>query len=277
MSDSRENVLERPAPPADARLPYGPDPLHFGDLRLPSGPGPHPVVILVHGGFWRARFDLEYMGHAAAALSAAGTATWNVEYRRLGNDGGGWPGTLLDVARAADRLRTLAPQYGLDLARTIALGHSAGGHLALWLAARRRIPAGDPLHAPDPLPLSAVVPLAGVSDLRHAWELGLSQNVVRDFLGGSPAEVPTRYATASPAELLPLGVPQVLIHGTADEPVPYAISTRYRDRAAALGDDVRLVTVRGAGHFEIVDPTAPEWGVVRDAAQSLVVKNEPNL
>src|SRR5579872_5792979 len=138
MSTSRAYVLETAAPRADARLRYGPDPLHFGDLRLPGGTGPHPVVVMVHGGFWRARFNLEYAGHLCAALAALGIATWNVEYRRLGDTGGGWPGTLLDVAAAADHLRTLAAPYHLDLSRVVAMGHSAGGHLALWLAARRR-------------------------------------------------------------------------------------------------------------------------------------------
>ncbi len=263
---SRE-ILTRPAPSADRRLRYGPDPLHFGDLRLPAGSGPHPVVVVLHGGFWRAQVDLEYMGHACAALTAAGMATWNVEFRRIGHEGGGWPGTFQDVARATDHLRELASTYALDLARVVSLGHSAGGQLALWLAARPRIRSDDPLHSAAPLPLKAAISLAGVVDLRRAWTLQLSSNVVETFLGGAPHDVPERYASASPVELLPLHVPQVLIHGSDDQNVPYELSERYHAAAIACGDDVRLLTLPGAGHFEVVDPLSREWPVVLEAAQ----------
>src|SRR5579864_48582 len=142
-------ILDLPAPPADVRLPYGTDQFQFGDLRLPQSAGPHPVAIVVHGGFWRAQYGLEYAGHLCAALAHAGIATWNLEYRRIGNPGGAWPNTFLDVAQGADYLRVLAEKYPLDLKRVITAGHSAGGHLAVWLAARHRIPAGDPLAPSD--------------------------------------------------------------------------------------------------------------------------------
>ncbi len=255
-------VFEEPPPPADARIPYGPDPSQFGDLRLPAGAGPHPVVVVIHGGFWRARYDLEHAGHVCAALTAMGTATWSIEYRRLGNPGGGWPGTFHDVAAATDLLRELAPPHNLDLNRVVAVGHSAGGHLALWLAGRHRIPPGDPLHDPSPLPVRAAVSLAGVADLRRAWELRLSRGVVQEFMGGPPDRCPERYAIASPIELLPLGVPQTLIHGTRDENVPLEISERYYTEATLLGDEAKLVALPGAGHFELIDPQSQEWGVV---------------
>lgn len=267
---SRERILSAPPPRGGTRLPYGPDPLPYGDLRLPAGPGPHPVIVMLHGGFWRARFDLEYAGHPCAALTAAGAATWNVEYRRIGNPGGGWPGTLLDVALALDYLRELAPAYDLDLGRVVTMGHSAGGHLALWLAARGRIPAGATLHTPHPLPLRAAVALAGVADLRRAWELGLSKTVVQTFLGGTPDEVPERYAMASPAALLPLGVPQVLVHGTDDASVPFEIAERYYTAAVARGDEIQLVTLPGAGHFEVVDPDSREWPAVVGAVLAVL-------
>jgi len=153
-----EDILTLPAPPADARIAYGPDPLQFGDLRLPTaasggGDGPFPLVVLIHGGYWRNRYDLAYFGHAAAALTATGFATWNIEYRRVGDAGGGWPGTLLDVAAATDYARTLAATQPIDLDRVVALGHSAGGQLAAWLAARRRLapderPKADTLDEP---------------------------------------------------------------------------------------------------------------------------------
>jgi acetyl esterase/lipase len=270
MAAEGESVLERTPPPADMRLPYGQDALQFGDLRVPAGAGPHPVVVGIHGGFWRARYGLDYFGHACTALTAAGMATWNIEYRRLGNVGGGWPGTLMDVGRAVDYLRELGPQYGLDLARVVALGHSAGGHLALWAAGRRKLPRESALCAPHPLPLIGVVALAGVCDLRRAWELRLSDNVTEQLLGGTPEQVPERYAQASPAELLPLGVHHVLIHGTEDTNVPYGISADYAARASVVGDEVELVTLPGAGHFEIVDPQTPEWAVVQQAVLRLL-------
>jgi acetyl esterase/lipase len=264
------DILSLPAPPADLRLAYGPDPLQFGDLRLPAGAGPHPVAVVIHGGFWRAQYDLTHIGHLCAALTSAGVATWNVEYRRIGNPGGGWPGTFHDVARATDHLRELAPAHALDLERVVTLGHSAGGHLALWLAARHRIPAGDVLASPTPLPLHAAISLAGVSDLELAWELRLRDGIVRALLGGAPEEVPERYATASPVALLPLGVPQVLIHGTDDESVPFIMSERYQAKAAACGDAASLIALPGAGHFELIDPRSREWPEVQRAVLPLL-------
>ena len=189
------------------RIAYGNDPFQFGDLRVPGESGPHPIAIVIHGGFWRAKYDLEYIGPVCDALTAAGIATWNLEYRRLGNPGGGWPGTLDDVAAGADHLGSIGAQFNLDLNRVISVGHSAGGHLALWVAFRKKL-------------LTGAISLAGVVDLRRAWELHLSNNVVADFLGGSPDQVPDRYDFASPFEHLPLGIPQKLFHGTADESVP---------------------------------------------------------
>lgn len=267
---SRE-ILTRPAPPADTRIAYGPDPLHFGELRLPPGRGPHPVAIAIHGGFWRALFALDYMGHVCKALSEAGMATWNIEFRRIGNAGGGWPGTFQDVALAADYVRALAQAYPLDLARVIAIGHSAGGQLALWLAARQRIPLGHVLHSDAPLPLRAAVSLAGVNDLRRAWELKLSDTVVEQLMGVPPAADSVRYAYASPIEMLPIGVKQILIHGTHDNRVPYEISERYYQVAASKGDNCTLVTLSGAGHFEVVDPQAREWPLVLEAVQQNVL------
>jgi len=262
------DILELPAPAADARLPYGPERLHFGDLRLPETSGPHPVAVVLHGGFWRNRYGLDYMGHVCAALTAEGVATWNVEYRRIGDEGGGWPGTFLDVGLATDYLRDLAPTHDLDLRRVVTVGHSAGGHLALWLAGRHRIPAGDPLAARAPLPIRGVVSLAGVTDPQRAWELGLSDSVVETFMGGSPERHPERYATASPAELLPLGVAQVLVHGTADENVPFELSRDYQVAAVARGDEATLLALDAAGHFEPVDPRSEAWPLVAEVVLS---------
>jgi len=266
MSD----ILLRPAQPADQRIAYGSAQSQFGELRLPIGVGPHPLAIALHGGFWRARYDLAYFGHVCAALTAHGIATWNVEYRRLGEPGGGWPGTFLDVARAADYVRELAPTYNLDLGHVLSIGHSAGGHLALWLAGRHRIAPENPLYIPNPLRLHAAVSLSGVLDLARAEELGLSENVTRQFCGGTPTQVPERYAAASPIALLPLGLRQLLIHGCDDDSVPLQISERYERAAVAAGDPATLLTLPGAGHFELVDPESREWPAVLEAVLLLV-------
>lgn len=259
------DILELPPPPTAARLFYGDDPLQFGDLRLPDGPGPHPLAIFIHGGFWRAEYALDYFGHACATLAAEGIATWNIEYRRIGNPGGAWPGTFLDVANAADHVRALADDDPLDKDRIVAVGHSAGGHLALWLAGRNRIPAGDVLHIDNPLRLRAAISLGGVADLRQAWELGLGEGVARELVGGTPEEYPERFAATSPADLLPLGVPQILIHGELDVPVPFATCQDYAARAAASGDDVTFIGLPDTGHFEIVDPRSAQWQRVQGA------------
>ena len=265
-----EHILELPAPPPDERISFGEGAYQFGDLRLPGASGQRPVVALIHGGYYRARYGLDYFGHAAAALTAHGVATWNIEYRRLGNPGGGWPATFLDVGAALDYLRALGSRFDLDLGRVVALGHSAGGQLALWGAGRRRVPDGSVLRVAEPLRLAGAIALAGVCDLREGWRRRLSDGVVGQLMDGSPAEHPERYAAASPADLLPVGVPQVLVHGTADVHVPYALSRDYADAAHAVEDPVELVTLDGVGHFELVDPATRAWGTVLEATLRLL-------
>jgi acetyl esterase/lipase len=266
------SILDLPPPAPGTHVAYGTDRSQFGELRLPPGPGPHPVVVVVHGGFWRAAFDLAHIGHFCVALNRAGVATWSLEYRRLGNPGGGWPGTFTDVAVGLDALRMLAPTYDLDLDRVVVTGHSAGGQLALWLAGRRRIPVGDPLYSADPLPVRGVVALAPVADLARGWELGTGGGVIATLLGGTPAQVPARYAVASPRALLPLGVPQRLVHGTADPNVPFTLSESYQAAATAAGADARLVALPDAGHFEVIDPRSQEWPQVQAAILELLGK-----
>ncbi len=252
------SILDLPAPPADARIAYGKAPQQFGDLRLAPGGGSQPVAIVIHGGYWRAAYSLEHIGHVCAALSKAGVATWNLEYRRIGDPGGGWPGTGEDVVAGAEYLKVLAGRYPLDLTRVVAIGHSAGGHLALWLAAQHRIS------------LRGVVALAAVSDLRRGWELRLSNGAVGELLGGSPQDVPERYRQASPIELLPIHLRQRLIHGTADDVVPVEFSRRYQAAAAAAGDDAKLVELAGTGHFELIDPRTAQWRAVQAAVMELL-------
>jgi acetyl esterase/lipase len=238
---SRDILTEPPPPDADARIAYGSDPLQFGDLRLPRGDGPHALVIVIHGGYWQAIYNLTHAGHLCVALAEAGIATWSLEFRRIGDPGGGWPGTLDDVASGVGHARSLE---GVDLDRVVLFGHSAGGQLALWAAAQRI------------LPLRAVVSVAGVVDLHEAWERQLGGGIVKRFLGGTPGEVPERYDAASPRALLPLGVHQVLVHGTEDPSVPPDFAREYVD---AAGGEAELVELEGAGHFEPVDPQSREW------------------
>jgi len=266
----RSQILEIPAPAPDERLHYGTDPLQFGDLRIPAGAGPHPLAIVLHGGFWRAQYTLEYMGHLCAALARAGVATWNVEYRRLGNTGGGWPGTFQDVAAGADYARALALKHKLDLSKLITLGHSAGGHLAVWLAARHRIPNGDALWSADPVAVHAAIPLAGITDLRRAWELHLSSGAVEELMGGPPQKLAARYHSASPIELVPLGGKCRLLHGTEDSIVPIEISNSYQKAAQRVGDDARMIVLPGADHFAAVDPRSEHWATVEKTVRELL-------
>jgi acetyl esterase/lipase len=248
------SILDLPPVPRDLREPYGSNPHQFGDLRVPAGTGPFPLAVVIHGGFWRAAYDLEHIGHLCAALKSNGVATWSLEYRRIGNRGGGWPGTFDDITAGFDHLAALRGRFPLDLARIVAMGHSAGGHLALWLGAQKRGVRG-------------VVSLAGVADLRRAWELKLSGGVVEELLGGPPDRVADRYKAASPIERLPLGVPQRIIHGRRDDIVPFEIGRHYAQKA---GPEARLLPLDRAGHFEPIDPRTPEWNTVRDAVRQLL-------
>lgn len=263
-----------PSKPADARIRYGSAKMEFADLRLPRGPGPFPVAIVLHGGCWVSKFaDLQNTAALADALRDAGIATWNVEYRAEDNSGGGWPGTFADAARAADKLREIAGQYRLDTSRVIAIGHSAGGHLALWLAARHRLPRSSPLYVRHPLPLRGVVGLGAVADLAAFREFGKTPcegDVVGNLLGGGPGEVPERYRQASPAEMLPLGVPQILIEGAEDDTVPARFARAYAAAARRAGDKVHVIVVPNSAHHEYNAPDAPPWPYIKQAAFSLL-------
>jgi acetyl esterase/lipase len=270
MTVMAQDILRLPPPPPGEKITYGNDPFQFAELRLPEGSGPHPVVVVIHGGFWRAAYNLDHIGHLCVELNRSGLATWSLEYRRIGNSGGGWPGTFQDISSGIDHLRAIAPKFKLDLDRVVVIGHSAGGHLALWAAARRNLPQGIDLIKGDPLPVRGVVSLAGVADLRQGFELKLSNTVVADLLGGSPELVSERYRMGSPRELLPLRVPQRLIHGTLDTNVPIEISRDYATAAAARGDDAVFIPLEGARHFELIDPRAKEFEAVRQAVLELL-------
>ncbi|HEU4720139.1 MAG TPA: alpha/beta hydrolase [Gemmatimonadaceae bacterium] len=267
-------LVPTPYPAPDHRLAYGPDSSQVGELRVPRGRGPHPVVVLVHGGCFKAAYaTLRDLAALGAALTADGIATWNVEYRRLGQPGGGWPGTYLDVGRAVDHLRTIARQHDLDLGRVVVVGHSAGGHLALWTGARGRLPADSPLRVADPLLPRGVVDLAGPIDMTaniDGYQTLCRDSVITSLLGGTPATVPDRYAQASAIRMLPLGVPQVIVVGSHEEFVPLPLVRTYETAARRAGDSVRVVLIEGAGHFEIASPRAFTWPRVRSAIRALL-------
>jgi acetyl esterase/lipase len=264
-------ILNEPPPPADHKIAYGSDPPQFGELRLPKGSnrsGPHPLVIFIHGGCWLSQYDLKYAGHLGAALAEAGVASWNIEYRRVGDAGGGWPGTFEDVARGVDYAPTLAKIYPLDLNRVVVAGHSAGGHLALWIAARKNLPKNHPLYPNNPLKLSGVVSIAGVTDLRG--RVAACGDAIEKLMGGAPNDQAARYSQASPIDLLPLGVKQVIIHGEIDRIVPLSQATDYAEAAKKRGDDVKLTLIKKAAHFEVVDPKSVVWPRVRDEILALL-------
>ncbi|MDX1479242.1 MAG: alpha/beta hydrolase [Saprospiraceae bacterium] len=267
-------VLPPPAPvyePLEAiRIAYGSETLQFGELRLPEGEGSFPVIMIVHGGCWLSQYDLTLMDSMAHDLATRGFATWNIEYRRTGDPGGGWPGTFTDVAEALRCLNVVAKDYPLDLDRLLVTGHSAGGHLALMLGAQDRLDATSVLRV-DGLPaLTGIVSLAGITDLSTYYDvLGCGSNT-DELVGGTPEELPDRYAEGSPITYLPLGVPQILVNGESDNIVTLDDITPYFERAQQRGEEIELVTVPNAGHFEVITPGSIAWPAVVDAFNTLL-------
>lgn len=257
------------APPPTARIAFDDGPLQFGELRLPDGDGPHPVAIVIHGGCWLAQYDLQHVGALSEALTREGIAAWVLEYRRVGNAGGGWPGTFEDVARGADHVRELAKEYPLNLDRVLAVGHSAGGHLALWLAGRARLNEDEALYTPEPIRVRGVLALAPAPDLAFLYREEVCGHVIDGLMGGSPEAFPERYRAGAPGELVPLGVPQRLVIGAYDEAWG-PVGRRYFELAHAAGDDVRVIEAKESGHFEMIDPSTSTWPIVRDAARELL-------
>jgi acetyl esterase/lipase len=261
----------------DRTLSYGPLPEQVVDVRLPAvaaGPAPAALVVVVHGGFWKAEWDRAHAAPQSAGLAAAGHVVATVEYRRVRTAGGGWPGTLDDLALLTDTVPGLvaaALPGRVDPARTVLVGHSAGGHLVTWAASRHRLPPSSPWHRPDPLPVG-VVSLAGVLDLALAAALGLGGGATQALLGGEPEERPERYAAADPARLLPTGVPTVLVHGTRDEDVPIEVSRSYAAAARAAGQQVALHELAGTDHMALIDPTSPAWPPVLAAIDDALAR-----
>jgi acetyl esterase/lipase len=273
---SPEDLLKLPVTPG-RRIAYGSDPLQFGELRVPAGNGPHPVAVIVHGDCWVAKLGnlneravaLDLVRPLATALTETGIATWNLEYRRLGNAGGGWPGTFQDVSQGTDYLRQIARENRLDLNRVVVMGHSAGGHLAMWLAARPKLPKSSDLYSKNPTRLKGVVILDGPADLKATLPMQLpvcGSPVIEKLLGGTPEEQPQHYREASPIEMLPLGVRQEFFAGrmfAAQVPA-------YEASAKLSGDAVHAEVFSDAGHFVFIDPGSAVWPEVVKSVRALL-------
>ena len=250
------------------KIAYGKEVMQYGELWLPAATtkGPLPVVVLIHGGCWLA--DLpgpELVAFLSDDLRRNGVAVWSITYRRVGHNGGGYPGTFNDVANGVAHLRTIAEKYNLDLKRAVVTGHSAGGHLALWVAAQNRIPASSALKRDQTVNFKAVIGIAAIPDLAYFARAGahacgdktvdqLTDAVLRTPAGGAKN---APFLDISPSEMLPLGVKQILMHGVFDAIVPPAIGLRYQTRAKESGDNVELIALENSGHFELIAPWTP--------------------
>lgn len=255
------DYMALPQRPPSARVSYGPSRSQVVEVFLPRGKGPFPVAVMLHGGCWRSQFQgLRQTSGIAADLARRGVAVWNIDYRGVDEPGGGYPGTFQDVARAVDLIRRDAKKYGLDAGRVIAVGHSAGGHLALWAAARARVPTTSVLKVRGPVSIPTVISLGGVGDLRAQEALAKETcGLERAALLGAR---PDPFADTSPAELLPADVKAIMIHGSLDPIFPPATGRAYADKVKASGDPAEFVEISGVGHFEPVVATTPAWSLV---------------
>jgi acetyl esterase/lipase len=261
-------ILDRPHPAFDKSVAYGSDPQQFAEVRFPAERGRFPLLLVIHGGFWRSEYDLSHMGSFCAALTERNVVTANLEYRRIGNEGGGWPGTFQDVSLACDQLLQLfSSDHRIDVKNASVCGFSAGGHLALWLTSRHRIPESSTIRNMGSTRITRAISLAGVCDLRTAWKQRLGNGIV-DQLIGSPDKHPERYLAGSPIELLPTQTEQVLIHGTMDPIVPISQSELFVQKARKLGDNPRFAKLDGYGHFELIDPQSEAWPQVMESILS---------
>jgi acetyl esterase/lipase len=271
------DILSRPVLNADHRIHYDAGPSQFGDLWIPQSTSPLPLVVFFHGGWWKSKYNLGYAGYLCAALKKEGIATWSVEYRRVGETGGGWPATFQDAAAGFDFAAKLAKTYPLDLSRVITMGHSAGGHLAFWVAGRHHIDPLSEIYQPRPqVPLHGTIALAGAVDLRLTADLSgyftfaHDKQEVYNLMGGSPQDLPGRYRAGSPADLLPFHVPQVLIQGTADDQIPPDLPARWMEVARRSGDSATVKMIPSADHFDLVDPESQAWVTVRDSVRKML-------
>lgn len=266
------DLLERERPQESAKVSYGDGALQVVDLWLPSGEGPHPTVLMVHGGCWQTEIaDRRIMNWIADDLRKRGIAVWNIDYRGIDREGGGYPGTFLDAAAAADALRVHAPRHNLDISRLVAVGHSAGGHLALWLAARPAvkargpgplIPQGSPLLSQNPLRIQTVISLGGLPDLELAATppgSGCGTEIIEKLVGPPSLSSRNVFADTSVPRLAPLGTRQILINGMQDRIIPPAYAEAYAALMRSAGDEVEVRMIDRTGHVELIAPETDAW------------------
>ena len=266
MTLSQYMSLKGPEP--TAHVAYGSAPSQYAELFKPAGDGPFPVVVLVHGGCWQTEYDgIKQFRNISGALAAEGIAVWNVEYRRVDEAGGGFPGTQEDMIAALDALVANAKSYQLDLGRLAAVGHSAGGYMVQWAAGRARIPSTSSLYRAHPLVLHHVVSLGGINDLR-AWS-GICGFEVSKLTGTPSAVRADVFRDTNPAELIPNGSHTVLITGELDEQVPKETAFRFAEKAKASGDSAEVIVLPGASHFDEAAATSPSWNTTLS-----VIKNQ---
>jgi acetyl esterase/lipase len=262
-------ALSGPTP--DATLRYGAAPSQYAELFVPPGKGPFPVAVLVHGGCWTKEFGgITQLRNMAGALAARGIAVWNVEYRRVDEAGGGYPGTYQDMNAALDLLARTARDYPLDLERLVAVGHSAGGQLVQWLAGRPRIPASSPLFRADAVPVRRVVSLGGVADLRRESALLKSScgREVAELAGTPSAARPDVFADTNAGDLMPNGSRTILVTGELDTISPPRVAHDFAARARAAGDAAEVIILPGASHYDEVAATSGSWPLVLGAIEA---------
>ncbi len=272
------DILSRPVLSPDHRIHYGPDASQFGDLWIPAAgnKSPLPLVIFFHGGWWKSEYDLGHAGYLCRALKDAGIATWSVEYRRVGGTGGGWPQTFQDAAAGTDFVADLATKWPLDLTRVITMGHSAGGHLAFWVAGRHHLDPHSEIYQPPRVSMRGTIALAGAVDLRMTIDLAGESIFAHDkqevyaLMGGRPAQFPDRYAASNPGDLLPFHVPQILIQGTDDDQIPPMLPTQWVELSRRTGDTASVKMIPGADHLDLIDPERSAWMIVLDCVRGTI-------
>lgn len=274
--DLAELPEETPPPPvADGiekeTIAWGAAPEQFGVLYRPEGVSEPPVVVMIHGGCWLAPYDLSLQNNLSQALAERGFAVWNIEYRRLGN-GGEWPVLFQDVAAAADHLRVLAESHDLDLQNVAAMGHSAGGHLALWLQSRHKIAPESPLFIEQPLGVKGAVTLGGIGSLQS----GSCSNSARQLIEAdslSLAELEARLANTSPIHMLATGARSILVSGEEDGIVPPRVSQDYVEAAVAAGDYSEHLIIDNAGHFDLINSGFMDMVLLEDSLRRVLVSD----
>lgn len=264
---SIETFISQPRPAPDARISYGATPVRGIDLYLPKTKGPHPVVILIHGGCWmKATAGRDQLRALGAELAKRGIAVWSIGYRRVDEDGGSYPGIFQDVAKAIDLLPANAAKYDLDTSRVVAVGHSAGAHLALWAASRGKLPRTSPAYVPNPFPVRTVIGLGGLGDIQHATGVAevCGPTIVPALIGQPSAARPDVYSDTSPSKMLPTGAHIVMITGAEDDVTPPTYAETYVDEVKAAGGTAELVIVPDAAHFDVVTISTPAWRLVSE-------------